>query len=96
MLLPLFPSAKEKTEAFFPILHLRPLNSYPKREKFKMLTLPQVLSPLNHEDWKVARDLQKPFFNILILKTHHRYLRLTVGHKHFQFAVLPFGFTIAP
>ena len=61
-----------------------------------MLTLAQVLPPLDPGDWMVALGLQDAYFHIPILHTHQRYLQFTVGHKHFQFAVLPFGLTSAP
>ncbi|KAJ1085596.1 hypothetical protein NDU88_005726 [Pleurodeles waltl] len=79
-----------------PILDLRILNWFLKQEKFKMLTLAQVLLALNKEDWMVSVDLQDAYFHIPILKSHRKYLRFVVGSQHYQFAVLPFGLTSAP
>ncbi|KAJ1095605.1 hypothetical protein NDU88_000764 [Pleurodeles waltl] len=79
-----------------PILDLRILNWFLKQEKFKMLTLAQVLWALNKEDWMVSVDLQDAYFHIPILKSHRKYLRFMVGSPHYQFAVLPFGLTSAP
>ncbi|KAJ1168845.1 hypothetical protein NDU88_000758 [Pleurodeles waltl] len=79
-----------------PILDLRILNWFLKQEKFKMLTLAQVLLALNMEDWMVSVDLQDAYFHIPILKSHRKYLRFVVGSQHYQFAVLPFGLTSAP
>ncbi|KAJ1180645.1 hypothetical protein NDU88_005865 [Pleurodeles waltl] len=79
-----------------PILDLRILNWFLNQEKFKMLTLAQVLLALNKEDWMVSVDLQDAYFHIPILKSHRKYLRFVVGSQHYQFAVLPFGITSAP
>ncbi|KAJ1135717.1 hypothetical protein NDU88_002152 [Pleurodeles waltl] len=79
-----------------PILDLRILNWFLKQEKFKMLTLAQVLLALNDGDWMVSVDLQDAYFHIPILKSHRRYLRFVVESQHFQFAVLPFDLTSAP
>ncbi|KAJ1204852.1 hypothetical protein NDU88_000290 [Pleurodeles waltl] len=79
-----------------PILDLRILNWFLKQEKFKMLTLAQVLLALNKEDWMVSVDLQDAYFHIPILKSHRKYLRFVVGSQDYQFAVLPFGLTSAP
>ncbi|KAJ1149390.1 hypothetical protein NDU88_002200, partial [Pleurodeles waltl] len=78
-----------------PILDLRILNWFLKQEKFKMLTLSQVLLALNEGDWMVSVDLQDAYFHIPILKSHRKYLRFVVGLQHYQFAVLPFGLTSA-
>ncbi|KAJ1153893.1 hypothetical protein NDU88_006651 [Pleurodeles waltl] len=85
-----------KDKGLRPIIDLRNLNYFLKKEKFKMLTLAQVLSALYPEDWMVALELQEAYFHIPILPAHRRYLRFVVGHKHFQFTVLPFGLTSAP
>ncbi|KAJ1084760.1 hypothetical protein NDU88_004906 [Pleurodeles waltl] len=79
-----------------PILDLRILNLFLKQEKFKMLTLAQVLLALNEGDWMVSVDLQDEYFHIPILKSHRKYLRFVVGSQHYQFAVLPFGLTSVP
>ncbi|KAJ1176911.1 hypothetical protein NDU88_002178 [Pleurodeles waltl] len=79
-----------------PILDLRILNLFLKQEKFKMLTLTQVLLALNEGDWMVSVDLQDVCFHVPIIKSHRKYLRFVVGTQHYQFAVLPFGLTSAP
>ncbi|KAJ1135528.1 hypothetical protein NDU88_001967 [Pleurodeles waltl] len=79
-----------------PILDLRILNLFLKQEKFKMLTLAQVLLMLNEGDWMVSVDLQDAYFHVPIVKSHRKYLRFVVGSQHYQFAVLPFGLTSAP
>ncbi|KAJ1208810.1 hypothetical protein NDU88_004193 [Pleurodeles waltl] len=86
----------KKDKGLCPILDLRDLNYFLKKEKFKMITLAQVLSALDPGDWMVALDLQDAYFYIPILHAHRLYLRFVVGHEHFQFTVLPFGLTSAP
>ncbi|KAJ1202912.1 hypothetical protein NDU88_006707 [Pleurodeles waltl] len=86
----------KKNKGLCPILDLRDVNLFLKKEKFKMLTLAQVLSALDQGDWMVALDLQDAYFHIPILPSHRHYLRFKVGHEHFQFTVLPFGLTSAP
>lgn len=85
----------KKDGRLLPILDLRILNWYLKQEKFKMLTLAQVLLALQEEDWMVSIDLQDAYFHIPILKSHRKYLRFMVGSQHYQFAVLPVGLTTA-
>ncbi|KAJ1110108.1 hypothetical protein NDU88_007463 [Pleurodeles waltl] len=77
-------------------MDLRILNWFLKQEKFKMLTLSQVLLALNEGDWMVYVDLQDAYFHIPVLKSHRKYLRFLVGSQHYQVAVLPFGLTSAP
>ena len=61
-----------------------------------MLTLAQVLSAPDPGDWMVALDLQDAYFHMPVLQAHRCYLWFTVGQEHLQFAVFPFGLTIAP
>ena len=58
-----------------------------------MLTLVQVLSALDLGDWLVVLDLQDAYFRIPILKSHRRYLQLTVSQEHFLFicSLVPIG-----
>ncbi|XP_069072115.1 uncharacterized protein [Pleurodeles waltl] len=60
-----------------PILDFRDLNLFLKKEKFKMLTLAQVLSVLDSGDWMVALNA---YFHIPILPAHRRYLRFVLLH----------------
>lgn len=48
------------------MLDLGVLNFYLKQDKFKMLTLAQVLLALKKEDWMVLIDLQDAYFHIPI------------------------------
>ena len=61
-----------------------------------MLTPAQVFFSMDPGDLMVVLDLQDAYLHIPILQSHLRCLRFQVGHKHFQFSVLPFGLTSAP
>ncbi|KAJ1085492.1 hypothetical protein NDU88_005624 [Pleurodeles waltl] len=86
----------KKDTGLRPILDLQDFNYFLKKEKFKMLTLAQVLSALDPGDWMVALDFQDAYFHIPTLPAHRHYLRFVKGHEHYQFTVLPFGLTSAP
>ncbi|KAJ1170436.1 hypothetical protein NDU88_002313 [Pleurodeles waltl] len=73
----------KKDMGLLPILDLWDINYFLKKEKFKMLTLAQVLSALDPGDWMVALDLQDAFFHIPILPVHRRYLRFVVYYQLF-------------
>ena len=47
------------------ILDLHPLNAFLRKDKFKMLTLAQILSVPDPADWMVLLDLQNTYFHIL-------------------------------
>ncbi|KAJ1190054.1 hypothetical protein NDU88_006793 [Pleurodeles waltl] len=63
----------KKEKGLHPILDLRSLNPFLKKEKFKMLTLAHVLSALVPGIWMVALDLQDAYFHIPVLPAHRRY-----------------------
>ena len=46
--------------------------------------------------WMVALNLQDAYLYVPVFQAHRFYLWFKVDHKHFQFAMLPFGITIAP
>ena len=73
-----------------PVLDLRFLNFFLRKDTFEMLPLAQVLSALDPGDRMVALDLQGR------LSSRHTGLWFKVGNKHFQFAVLRFSLTSAP
>ena len=67
------------------ILDLDPLNAFLRKDKFKMLTLAQLLSALESGDWMVVLDLQDVYFTSPILQAHRHYLKVTMGQKLFRF-----------
>lgn len=61
-----------------------------------MTTIQSILPLLNRGAWMVTIDLKDAYFHIDIAPEHHRYLRFTLGHDHYQFRALPFGISSAP
>lgn len=87
---------EKKTGGWRPILDLRQLNKFIKKQKFKMVTLATIIPALEQDDWFSALDLQDAYFHVTIHPAHRRFLRFTLGSAHFQYRVLPFGLSTAP
>ncbi|KAJ1121781.1 hypothetical protein NDU88_000300 [Pleurodeles waltl] len=92
-----FLVAKMGREGVFrPILDLRLLNKYIRKQKFRMLALHQIFPQLHQGDWMCSIDLQDAYFHIPIAPKHQKFLRFRVALQHYQFRVLPFGLKSAP
>ena len=87
---------KKKTGDMRPVINLRPLNKYLRKQHFKMDTLKTVLNLVQLEDWAVTLDLKDAYLHIPIFKNHKKYLRFCIQGKCYQFRSLPFGPTVAP
>ena len=79
-----------------PILNVKPLNKFIRKEKFKMQTVRTVLQSLNQGDWAGKLDLKDAYFQIPVHPDHRKFLRFSVAGNHFQYKVLCFGLTSAP
>ncbi|KAG6935944.1 ORF V, partial [Chelydra serpentina] len=79
-----------------PILDLRGLNKFMVKLKFRMLSLGTIIPSMDPGDWYAALDMKDAYFHIAIYSPHRRFLRFVVDQRHFQFAVLPFGLSMAP
>lgn len=79
-----------------PILDLRNLNRAVGALRFRMLTIKNVVSQIQSEDWFVTIDLKDAYFHISILPQHRKYLRFACGGEAFQYRVLPFGLALSP
>lgn len=79
-----------------PILDLRELNRSVQTLKFKMLTISNIVSQIQSEDWFVTIDLKDAYFHISILPSHRKFLRFAFGGKAYQYKVLPFGLALSP
>ncbi|KAG6938835.1 ORF V, partial [Chelydra serpentina] len=64
--------------------------------KFRMLSLGTIIPSMDPGDWYAALDMKDAYFHIAIYPPHRRFLRFVVDQRHFQFAVLPFGLSMAP
>ncbi|XP_069505068.1 uncharacterized protein [Ambystoma mexicanum] len=64
-------------------MDLRGLNKLLRKDKFKMVTLSQVLQALRLQDWLVSLDLKDAYFHVPIHPKHKKYVRFAVGDSHF-------------
>ncbi|KAJ1134118.1 hypothetical protein NDU88_000582, partial [Pleurodeles waltl] len=62
-----------------PILDLRSLNKYLKKQSFCMISLQDVLRLLNRGDFMTSLDLQDAYFHIPIHPNHRKFLRFRVA-----------------
>ncbi len=79
-----------------PILDLRRLNHALMRRPFRMITLKQIPSQIRTGDWFCSLDLKDAYFHIQIAPHHRRLLRFAFEGVAYQYAVLPFGLSLAP
>ncbi len=79
-----------------PILDLRRLNHALMRRSFRMITLKQIPSQIRTGDWFCSLDLKDAYFHIQIAPHHRRFLRFAFEGVAYQYAVLPFGLSLAP
>ncbi len=79
-----------------PILDLRRLNHALMRRPFRMITLKQIPSQIRTGDWFCSLDLKDAYLHIQIAPHHRRFLRFAFKGVAYQYAVLPFGLSLAP
>lgn len=87
---------KDPIKDFHPILDLRLLDTFVRREKFRMLALHQIFPLLHQGAWMCAIDLQDAYFHIPVASKHRKFLRFMVGGSNYQYTVLPFSLKSAP
>ncbi|MGL5400902.1 MAG: reverse transcriptase domain-containing protein, partial [Plesiomonas shigelloides] len=58
--------------------------------------LKQILTQICPEDWFFSLDLKDAYFHIQIAPHHRRFLRFAFEGVAYQYAVLPFGLSLAP
>ena len=87
----------KKSEGLRPVINLKPLNLFIKKEKFiKMETTRSIRKALSPGDWVTSIDLKDTYFHVLVHPEFRKYLRVAVGGKVYQFRALPFGLSPAP
>lgn len=91
----LFLVAKKNGE-MRPVINLKPLNKYLRKQHFKMDTLTKVLNLVKQGDWAITLDLKDAYFHVGIFKKHRKFLRFCVQGQVYQFKALCFGPTSAP
>ena len=88
----------KKTGDMNPVINLRPLNRYIRKQHFKMETLTSVLNLVKTGDWGLSLDLKDAYLHIPIHKQYRQYLRfcLKKGGPCYQFKALCFGPSPSP
>lgn len=92
---PLF-LVRKKTGGFRPVVDLKRLNVFIRKEHFKMESLQSILLAIRLLDWMITVDLRDAYFHVPVHPEFQRFLRFTLGEQHFQFVCLPFGLTTSP
>ncbi|KAJ1116214.1 hypothetical protein NDU88_004432 [Pleurodeles waltl] len=87
---------RKKSSLWRPILDLRQLKKYLKKQSFRIVTLKDVLQLLNRGNFMASLDLQEADFHVPIHPKHRKFLRFMVAGQHFQFRELPFRLKTAP
>lgn len=87
----------KKTGDLRPVINLKPLNKYLRKQHFKMDSLSTVLNLVKQGDWAISLDLKDAYLHIPIYQTHKKFLRFCLKNgQPLQFRALPFGPTSAP
>ena len=86
----------KKSGELRPVINLRPLNRYLRKQHFKMDSLNKVLNLVQKGDWAISLDLKDAYLHIPIFPPHKRFLRFCIKGKCYQFTCLCFGPTVAP
>ncbi|MCG7876485.1 MAG: reverse transcriptase domain-containing protein [Candidatus Thiodiazotropha endolucinida] len=79
-----------------PVINLRPLNRYLKKEHFKMDTMTKVLNLVKPNDWAISLDLSEAYLHVPIFRSHRKFLRFCIAGRCYQWKCLCFGPTTAP
>jgi len=72
------------------------LNHSLRRFRFKMLTIPIIVSRIRSEDWFFMIDLKDAYFHVSIIPSQRKFLRFAFGGEAFQCRVIPFGIALSP
>ncbi|MCG8035213.1 MAG: hypothetical protein JAZ03_23955 [Candidatus Thiodiazotropha taylori] len=86
----------KKSGELRPVINLRPLNRYLKKQHFKMDSLSSVLNLVQQGDWAISLDMKDAYMHIPIFKKHKQFLRFCIQGRVYQFTCLCFGPTMAP
>ena len=86
----------KKSGKMRPIINLRPLNQYLKKQHFKMDTLNRVLNLVKPNDRAISIDLTDAYLHIPIFSKHQKFLRFCVENHCYQWKTMCFGPTSAP
>ena len=86
----------KKTGELRPVINLRPLNRYLRKQHFKMDCLSKVKNLVQLGDWAISLDLKDAYLHIPLHVAHRKYLHFYINGKAYQFTCLCFGSNQAP
>lgn len=78
------------------ILNLKKLNTFVKKEHFKMEDTRTVKKLISRNCFMCTIDLRDAYFLVPIHKSHRKYLRFCFKNTYYEFSCLPFGLCTAP
>lgn len=79
-----------------PVVNLKPLNLFIRKQCFKMEGMGMLKSILQRGDWMISIDLKDAYLSVVMAEEHRRYLRFEWRNQLFEFRCLPFGLSSAP
>ena len=79
-----------------PVINLRPLNRFIKKEHFKITGLKQVLDFVEEGDFLITIDLTDAYFSVSIDPEFRKFFRFSWMGQLYEFLVMCFGLTTAP
>ena len=79
-----------------PVINLKALNTFVRREHFKMEGLHTLPDLIQAQDWMIKLDLKDAYLQVPIHPDCQNLLQFQWEHKAYQFQCLPFGLTSAP
>ena len=91
-----FFSGTKKNGKMRPVINLRHLNRYLKKEHFKIDTMIKVLNLVKLNDWAISLDLSEAYMHISIFQGHRKCLCFCIAGQCYQWKCLCFGPTTAP
>lgn len=92
----LLSSQSERRQYFYPVIYLKVLNGFLRKDHFKMESLKTTLCAVRPRDWMLSIDLKDVYFRVPIHVDFQRFLRFVLGRVHYQFMCLPFCLTMSP
>jgi len=79
-----------------PIINLRTINTYVRKQHFKMEGIKSLRDLIQANDFLIKIDLEDAFYHMMIHPSMRRFFRFQWKDQVYQFNVLPFGYRDAP
>ena len=86
----------KKDGSLRPVINLKPLNHYVRKQKFKMEGAKVLKDILQEGDWMVSIDLKDAYLSVPVAKKDRPFLRFRWKGTLYEFQCLPFGLSSAP